>query len=219
LNSKARIGVVCPRKDWRPHRAGTVVIGLTGGMGAGKSTVARFLRRAGWPVFDADRAVHALQAKNGAAVPALARLWPETVKEGVVDRAALRQTVIGHPERIAALEAIIHPLVRRARQDFLRQMRRRRMWFCVLDIPLLFETRADRDCDLVVVVTAPLPVRLRRIMRRRSMSEAQARALLSRQMSDNERNRRADLLLRNGLSRGHTAQQMKRMMRTLENAA
>ncbi|GBQ80955.1 dephospho-CoA kinase [Asaia bogorensis NBRC 16594] len=219
MSSKARIGVVCPRKDWRPQRKGTVVIGLTGGMGAGKSTVAHFLCRAGWPVFDADRAVHALQAKNGAAVPALARLWPETVKEGAVDRAALRQTVIGHPERIAALEAIIHPLVRKARQDFLRQMRRRRMRFCVLDIPLLFETGADRDCDLVVVVTAPLPVRLRRIMRRRSMSEAQARALLSRQMSDNERNRRADLLLRNGLSRGHTAQQMKRMMRTLENAA
>ena len=192
------------------------VLGLTGGMGAGKSTVARFFRRAGWPVFDADLVVHSLQAKGGAAVPEIARLWPHTVRDGAVDRMALRRAVIGSPDQIAALEAIMHPLVRQARRRFLSRMRRRGVRTCLLDIPLLFETGADRDCDAVIVVTAPLAVRLRRIMRRRSLSEEQARALLARQMSDKERNRRADHLLHNGLSRGHTARQMKRLISQLE---
>ncbi|WP_336760105.1 dephospho-CoA kinase [Asaia sp. VD9] len=195
------------------------VLGLTGGMGAGKTTVARFLRRAGWPVFDADAAVHVLQARGGAAVAAIACRWPDCVRDGAVDRSALRRAVIGQPAEIATLEAIIHPLVRRARRVFLGQMRRRSVAICVLDIPLLFETGADRDCDAVIVVTAPLDIRLRRIMRRRSLTEPQARALLARQMSDSERNRRADILLRNGLSRGHTARQMKRLIARMENPA
>ncbi len=87
----------------------------------------------------------------------------------------------------------------------------------MLDIPLLFETGADQDCNMVVVVTAPFAVRLRRVMRRRSLSETQARQLLARQMNDRDRNRRADHLLRNGLSRGHTARQLKRLISTLEN--
>ncbi|RUT26592.1 dephospho-CoA kinase [Asaia sp. W19] len=195
------------------------VLGLTGGMGAGKTTVARFLRRAGWSVFDADAAVHVLQARGGEAVPAIARRWPDCVRNGAVDRSALRQAVIGQPAEIVTLEAIIHPLVRRARRVFLGQMRRRSVAICVLDIPLLFETGADRDCDAVIVVTAPLDIRLRRIMKRRSLTEPQARALLARQMSDSERNRRADILLRNGLSRGHTARQMKRLIARMENPA
>ncbi|WP_438382611.1 dephospho-CoA kinase [Asaia sp. BMEF1] len=195
-----------------------IVLGLTGGMGAGKTTVARFMRRAGWPVFDADLAVHGLQAKGGKAVAAIAQRWPQAVRDHAVDRVALRQAVIGHPQEIAALEAIIHPLVRDERRAFLRRMARRGVRICVLDIPLLFETGADRDCDAVVVVTAPLAVRLRRVMRRRSLSGEQARQLLARQMSDRERNRRADHLLRNGLSRGHTARQLKRLITSLERA-
>lgn len=194
-----------------------IVLGLTGGMGAGKTTVARFLRRAGWPVFDADAAVHALQARGGKAVTAIARRWPAVVRDHAVDRNALRHAVIGHKEEISALEAIIHPLVRAERRLFLRRMARRGARICVLDIPLLFETGADRDCDAVIAVTTPLTVRLRRVMRRRSLSEAQARHLLARQMSERERNKRADHVLRNGLSRGHTAQQVKRLMASLES--
>jgi len=195
-----------------------IVLGLTGGMGAGKTTVARFMRRAGWPVFDADLTVHGLQAKGGKAVVAIARRWPQAVRDDAVDRMALRRAVIGHPQEIAALEAIIHPLVREERRAFLRRMTRRGVRICVLDIPLLFETGADRDCGAVVVVTAPLAVRLRRVMKRRSLSEEQARHLLARQMSDRDRNRRADHLLRNGLSRGHTARQLKRLITSLESA-
>ena len=195
-----------------------IVLGLTGGMGAGKTTVARFMRRVGWPVFDADLAVHGLQAKGGKAVSAIARRWPQAVRDDAVDRMALRRAVIGHPQEIAALEAIIHPLVREERRAFLRRMTRRGVRICVLDIPLLFETGADRDCGAVVVVTAPLAVRLRRVMKRRSLSEEQARHLLARQMSDRDRNRRADHLLRNGLSRGHTARQLKRLITSLESA-
>lgn len=193
-----------------------LVVGLTGGMGAGKTSVARLFRRAGWPVFDADRAVHRLQARGGAAVPAIAGIWPQAVRDGAVDRMALRHAVIGKPDCIAALEAIVHPLVRKARRDFIARMRRRGVRYCVLDIPLLFETGAEQDCNCVVVVTAPLAVRMQRVMRRRSLSADQARALLARQMNDRERVRRADHVLRNGLSRGHTALQMKRLIAKLE---
>lgn len=196
-----------------------IVLGLTGGMAAGKTTVAQLFARAGWPVFDADAEVHCLQARDGAAVPAIAARWPAAVHDGMVDRVALRRAVIGQPGETRALEAIVHPLIRAARRRFLHRMRRRRVAGCVLDIPLLFETGADRDCDVTLVVTAPLSVRLGRIRRRRSLSEAQARALIARQMDDALRRRRADHVIRTGLSRFQTRRQVEKLIRTLETRA
>lgn len=192
------------------------VLGLTGGMGAGKTTVANIFRRSGWPVFDADATVHRLQAKGGAAIGPIAAQWPQTVRDGAVDRAALRQVVIGHPDQMRLLEQIIHPLVRQARARFLRQAQARKAPWCALDIPLLFETGAERECDITLVVTAPLSVRLQRIMRRRSITETQARALVARQMNDTERQKRADIVIRTGLSRRHTLVQVQKLQRQLE---
>ncbi|WP_029605399.1 dephospho-CoA kinase [Kozakia baliensis] len=192
------------------------VLGLTGGMGAGKTTVANIFRRSGWPVFDADATVHRLQAKGGAAIGPIAAQWPQTVRDGAVDRAALRQAVIGHPDQMRLLEQIIHPLVRQARTRFLRQALARKAPWCALDIPLLFETGAERECDVTLVVTAPLSVRLQRIMRRRSITETQARALVARQMNDTERQKRADIVIRTGLSRRHTLVQVRKLQRQLE---
>lgn len=192
------------------------VLGLTGGMGAGKSTVARLLRRAGWPVFDADAEVHRMQRRGGAAVAAIARVWPDTVLDGTVDRVALRKRVIGHPENMRALEDIVHPLVSRARERFLRRCRRRYVRWCVLDIPLLFEVGADGECDIVMVVTAPEALRVQRVMRRRSLTREQAQALIKRQMPDAERLRRADIVVRTGLSKGKTCAQVCRLRKRLE---
>lgn len=199
------------------------IIGLTGGMAAGKSTVADLFRRAGVPVFDADASVRALQAPGGKALPDIARLFPGTVTDGKLDRHALRQAVIGDKLALKRLEAVMHPLVRAERVRFLRQCRARKEPFCVLDIPLLMEIGEDRTCDIVVVVEAPMTTRLSRIRQRgrgqTRMTEDQARALLARQMPDHERRRRAHIVIRTGLSRGSAARQVRAFLHRLREAS
>ncbi len=188
------------------------VIGLTGGIGMGKSTAAKALRRAGLPVFDADREVHRLQARGGAAVPAIAVLVPEAVRDGRIDRGVLRAAAIARPEIFHALEQIMHPMVRVAQRRFLRRARDRGARFAVLDIPLLFERGGWRACDVLVVVSAPASTQIRRIRHRRGMSESEARSLIARQMPDGEKRRRADVVIRTGLSRWHSLRQIRRML-------
>jgi len=199
------------------------IIGLTGGMAAGKSTVAALFRKAGVPVFDADAAVRTLQEKNGKALPAIENAFPGTVHGGNLNRAALRAAVIGQPERLRVLEQIMHPLVRSERQRCLRTCRARGEAFCVLDIPLLMEIGEDRACDVVVVTTAPRSTRLSRIRQRGQgvgkMSVEQAEKLLARQMPDHERRRRADIVIRTGLSRGYAARQVHALLNQLREGA
>ncbi|MBB2203004.1 dephospho-CoA kinase [Gluconacetobacter tumulisoli] len=194
------------------------VLGLTGGIGMGKSTVARLLRGAGFPVFDADAAVHAMQAPGGRALPAIARLVPGSVRNGVLDRAALRRAVIGDPALMAGLERIIHPLVWQERTRFLEQARRAGHRWAVLDVPLLFETGGDRACDRVVVVSAPVDVQIHRVRRRRHMAAEQIKAVIARQMPDREKRRRADDVILTGLSRGDTTRQVRRLIARLRGA-
>ena len=193
------------------------VIGLTGGIGMGKSTAAKALRRAGLPVFDADREVHRLQARGGAAVPAIAALVPDAVRDGRIDRAVLRAAAIADPSVFRSLERIMHPMVRRAQRRFLARARIRGARFAVLDIPLLFERGGWRGCDVVVVVSAPAATQIRRISNRRGMSGSEARALIARQMPDAEKRRRADVVIRTGLSRWHSLRQIRRMLAQLRN--
>lgn len=199
------------------------IIGLTGGMAAGKSTVAALFRRAGVPVFDADACVRALQGKRGKALPLIGQAFPGTVVDGRLDRAALRETVRGQPEALKRLEGIMHPLVRAEREHFLKRCRARKEPFCVLDIPLLMEIGEDRRCDVVVVVQAPMGTRLSRIRQRgRSegrMSMADAKGLLARQMGDHERRRRADIVIRTGLSRGQAVRQVHALLHRLREAS
>ena len=194
------------------------VIGLTGGIGMGKSTAATALRRMGLPVFDADACVHRLQAPGGAALPAIARAFPGTVaaQDGrrVLDRAALRTAVLADPAGLRRLEAILHPLVRRAERAFLARARRARVRAAVLDIPLLFETGGTGRVDLVVVVSAPADVQRHRVRRRGHMSARQLAAVLARQMPDMEKRRRADIVVRTGLSRHHAWRALRRLIRS-----
>ncbi|TCZ55238.1 dephospho-CoA kinase [Roseicella aquatilis] len=187
------------------------VIGLTGGIGMGKSTAANTFRRLHVPVFDADAAVHELQGKGGRAVAPIAAAFPGTVREGKVDREALRRAVLGKPEALRRLERIVHPLVRDAERRFLAAARRRGERLVVLDIPLLFETRGEGRCDQIVVVTAPAAVQRWRVLRRPGMTEERLRWILARQTPDREKRRRADLLVHTGLSR-HAAQRAIRKL-------
>jgi len=187
-------------------------IGLTGGIGMGKSTAAAAFRRARIPVFDADAAVHALQARGGRAVRAIARAFPGTVRDGAVDRAALRQAVLFDDAALKQLERILHPMVRQEERAFLARARRAGHRLAVLDIPLLLETGGDSRVDQVVVVSAPAAVQRHRVRLRRKMTAAQTEAVIARQMPDREKRRRADVVIQTGLSRNHASRQLRRLI-------
>ena len=178
-----------------------LILGLTGSIGMGKSTTAAMFRRAGVPVHDADATVHRLY--SGRAAPLIEARFPGTVVNGTVDRTRLGPAVLGRPEAIAALESIVHPLVREEEQAFLARARSAGHRRVVLDIPLLLETGADGRVDVVVLVTAPLSVQKARVMAREGMTEAKFAAILTRQMPDVDKRRHAHMLI--DTSRGLTA--------------
>ena len=188
------------------------VIGLTGGIGMGKSTAAGAFRRARIPVFDADAAVHKVQAKGGRAVRPISAAFPGTIKDGAVDRNALRAAVIGNSEAIRRLERILHPMVWEEEARFLAAARRARKRAAVLDIPLFFETGRERKVHKIVVVSAPRSVQIQRVRARRRMSESDINAIIARQMPDAEKRRRADVVVRTGLSLHRANQQLRRLI-------
>jgi dephospho-CoA kinase len=190
------------------------ILGLTGGIGMGKSTASRALRRAGLRVFDADATVHRLQARDGPALKLIEAAFPGTVHDGVLDRAALRALVLNDRARLKTLERIIHPLVRAEQKRFLARARADGVRLAVLDIPLLFETGGDRFVDKVMVVSAPKCIQLARVRRRR-MSDAEIDRIIALQMPDAEKRRRADIVIRTGLSRFHAVQAIRRWLKRI----
>ena len=171
------------------------VIGLTGGIGMGKSTTAAMFAARGVPVWDADAAVHRLYAKGGAGVPAVARHYPDAVQKGAVDREALRAAVLASPEALAAFEGDIHALVAVDRDAFLAERRAAGDGLVLLDVPLLFETGLDRAVDAVVVASAPPEVQRARVLARPGMTEARLATILARQVPDADKRARADYIV------------------------
>ena len=169
------------------------VLGLTGSLGMGKSTTAKFFAEEGVPLHDADAAVHRLY--EGEATPLIEAAFPGTTSDGRVDRDKLAKKVLGDSAAIKKLEAIIHPLVGRAEARFLDEAARQDAAVVVLDIPLLFETGAERRCDAVVVVSAPADVQRARAFERPGMTEGKFQAILAKQMPDAEKRARADFVV------------------------
>jgi len=188
------------------------VIGLTGSIGMGKTVAAGMLRAMGLAVFDSDAVVHGLTAPRGPALPAIEAAFPGTVVDGRLDRQALGSLVFNDPTALKRLEAILHPLVRRRRAGFLAAARRSGRRRVVLDVPLLYETRGERECDAVLVMTAPAFLQRRRVLARPGMTEAKFRDILSRQMPDREKRRRADWVIHSGLGKAVTWRQLKRAL-------
>jgi dephospho-CoA kinase len=195
-----------------------IIIGLTGGIAMGKSTVAAIFRRHNILVFDADLEVRRLQAPNGVALRPIAQAFPDVVKANRLDRAALRARVLADPDALKRLEAIMHPLVRRSEQRFIAAARRRHARAILLDIPLLFETGGERRMDLTITVSAPPAIQLARARRRRAMSEPQIRAIIAKQMPDWQKRQRADRVIFTGLSRHHTQVQANRLIRDVQQS-
>ena len=193
-----------------------IVLGLTGSIGMGKSTAAAMLRRLGVPMFDADVVVHRLLAPSGAAVPVVSAAFPGVeTEDGGIDRALLGQRVFTDPAALRRLEAILHPMVAAEESRFLARSRARRVPLAVLDIPLLFETGAERRCDYVLVVSAPTLVQRRRVMRRPGMTEIRLNSILRKQMPDHRKRRRADFVVPTGLGRSLTLRRLQAIVRLL----
>ena len=169
------------------------VLGLTGSLGMGKSTTARFFAEASVPVHDADAVVHRLY--EGEAVAAIEAAFPGTTADGRVDRTRLAARVLGDAAALKRLEAIVHPLVRKAEQQLLEEAQAHGEPIAVLDIPLLFETGGDRRVDAVVVVTAPPEVQRARVLERPGMTMEKLDSILAKQIPDEEKRRRADFVV------------------------
>ena len=190
-----------------------LIVGLTGSLGMGKTTAAAHLRARGLPVFDADAEVHRLYA--GQAVPAIAAAFPKAVHGGKVDRGLLAKEVAGSPDRLKALERIVHPMVVKAEIDFLGEQEAKGAKLAVLEIPLLFETDAQSRVDVTVVVSAPAEVQRARVLARPGMSEAKLAGLLKRQLPDREKRARADYVVDSGTTLADMQAQIDKILESL----
>ena len=188
-------------------------IGLTGSIGMGKSTTAKMFAAEGVPVHDADATVHALY--SGRAAPLIEAAFPGTVSDGKVDRLLLSPHVLGKPEAMKKLEAIVHPLVREEEQLFLKRARADHRRIVMLDIPLLFETGGEARVDVVVVVTADAQVQRDRVLARPGMSEDRFEAILAKQMPDAEKRRRAHFLVDTGRGMEAAKRQVRAILKAL----
>jgi dephospho-CoA kinase len=188
------------------------ILGLTGGIGMGKSQTARLFRQLGVPVHDADEAVHTLYAAGGAAVAPVGEAFPGSVVGGIVERAKLSSLLVAEPGALARLESIVHPLVLLAEEQFLATEAARRTPIVVLDVPLLFETRRDSVTDAVAVVSAPADVQRARVARRPGMTQEKLEALLARQMPDVEKRAKADFIIETGAGVDYALHQVKRIL-------
>lgn len=170
-----------------------MILGLTGSIGMGKSTTAQMFRDLGVPVWDADAVVYALYAVGGAATQAVGARFPGTLRDGAIDRAALRTAINKDPETsLDALNNIVHPLVAKDRADWMRGRANR---LVVWDVPLLFEAGAAEACDRIAVVSVESDIQRARILERGTMTDAEIDTILARQMSDADKRARADYII------------------------
>ena len=192
-----------------------LVIGLTGGIGTGKSAAAERFAEHGIPVFNADTCVHRLY--EGEAVEAIETAFPGVVKDGRIDRKLLSEKIAGSPERLLRLERIVHPLVVAAELDFLRAAEKDGAPLAVLEIPLLFETGADSRVDVTVVTSAPREVQRARVLSRPGMTADKLEHLLARQLPDAERVARADYVVDSGTSLADMRIEIDKLIESLKS--
>lgn len=187
-----------------------MVIGLTGGIASGKSTIAARLRTHGIATLDADEVVHGLL--EGEAKSEVAVHFPDAMEDGNINRKALGAIVFSNPDKLALLEGVLHPRVRRAEEAFIAAERAKGAKACVLEIPLLFETMADTLCDVTIAASAPETLRIARAMERPNVTEAKLEFVLNRQLPEEVRNRRADSCIDTSGTLDHTYAQIDRLV-------
>ncbi len=189
------------------------VLGLTGSIGMGKSTVAAMFEACGVPVFDADREVRRMQGPGGMLVDAIEAAFPGTTGPGGVDRDKLGEAVFAHSEALDRLEAIVHPAVRAGRREFLREHAGAPL--VVLDIPLLFEKGGADEVDAIAVVSAPPEVQRARVLARAGMTAERFEDVLALQMPDAEKRAQADYVIDTGTPLAETRGAVARLVEKL----
>ena len=190
-----------------------IVIGLTGSIAMGKSTAAAMFREAGAPVFDSDEAVHELY--RGPAGREIDEAFPGALVDGVIDRGRLAERVLNDATALARLEAIVHPKVAAARDQFLKAAAAAGRRVAVADIPLLFESAADKSVDLIVVVSAPESVQKARALLRKGMTEERFAAIVAKQTPDSEKRRRAHFIIETNCPFEMTRAKTQSLMRSI----
>ena len=193
-----------------------LLIGLTGSIGMGKSETAKMFRALGVPVYDADAAVHKLYDKGGKAVEPIRAAFPSAVMDDAVDRKALSRAVLGLPDEMKKLEAIVHPLVGEAQIEFLKENMAAGHEMAVLDIPLLYETGGETRVDVVVVVSAPYDIQKTRVLARPDMDEAKFASIHAKQTPDAEKRERADFIVESDKGRDHAREQVSAIVDALK---
>ena len=194
-----------------------IILGLTGSIGMGKSTTAQMFRDENICVHDADKTVHDLY--RGEAVIPIAKLFPEAVVKGVVDRKILSSLVLNNSENMKQLEKLVHPLVGIKEREFLNAAKIENAKLVVLDIPLLFETGAENRVDKILVVTASAQIQKKRVLSRSNVDEKKFAAILDRQIPDAEKRARADFVIDTGLGMDHARAQVSKIIQTLNSWA
>lgn len=190
-----------------------LTIGLTGSIGMGKSAVAAMFADEGVPVFDADAAVHKMQAAGGELVAEIEALFAGTTGPAGVDRQALGAAVLGDRDRLARLEALIHPAVARHRAAFLKEHMDADI--LLYDIPLLFETGGNEHVDVTVVVSAPAEVQRERVLARPGMTADRFEHILALQMNDADKRARADHIIDTGQPLADTRWDVRALVKKL----
>lgn len=190
-----------------------MVIGVTGGMASGKSTLARMFAGRGIAHVDADKIVHHLMQHDRAMIAEIAAAFPAAKSANGIDRATLASLLSQHPNMLGILEGIIHPRVRDVEERSINIARRNGLKAVVLDIPLLFESDAQHLCDVVLVAYAPLPYRKRRAFTRAGMTNQKWERLLSRQLNDHTRNHAADVVISTALGKAQTRRRVQQLMK------
>jgi dephospho-CoA kinase len=185
----------------------------------GKTETAKLFARLGIPIHDADAVVHALYDKGGAAVGSIGEVFPESVKDGRVDRTALAARLAGDEAAFQRLEAIVHPLVREAERSFLDAAVQRGDGVVVLDIPLLFETEGDARVDAVIVVSAPPEIQRARVLAREGMTLEKLEAIHARQVPDVDKRAKADFVIETDKGLAHAFESVKKIIAQLRERA
>lgn len=193
-----------------------MILGLTGSIAMGKTTTAEMFRKLGYPVFDADSAVHQLYAKNGAAAKIIQKLFPDVMHAGAVNRKVLAEKILKTPTVLATIENIVHPMVKTLEQKFISEHKTSGAQIIVLDIPLLFEVKRRGDVDKVLVVFATSEQQKARAMARPGMTEKKFKAIRSKQMSNDEKRLRADYVIDTSKSIDETLKQVKDLVAILD---
>lgn len=193
-----------------------MIIGLTGSIAMGKSTVTGFFEKYGAAVTNADVMVHQLLAEDESVIAEIASRWPDAVVDGAVDRKRLGAAVFGRPEELKVLESLLHPRVEAEEKAFVKQAEAEGKWLVVLDIPLLFESGADKRVDRVVVVSAPLDIQKKRALSRDGMTEEKFAHILARQTPDEEKRARADYIVDTGRTLLHSEAEVVAIVNALK---